>query len=199
MPTPETHLRLVDRGCTEESDVSRLGPARGNPEVPRPPQRRTAAGRPWDELAAFWLPQCAAVEGLAVAAVTRGIEFGLAVAATIERSLAASEIARISTSVVPELDELACRTQVAGAYRGAAVVYLRQLEGGASVARGSALGPVTVPGRLAVRLQPFDEDGVAALLDGDLDIALAWERAAVLEGRTITEWAMVRALSLVRV
>jgi hypothetical protein len=134
---------------------------------------------------------------LAGEASRRGIEFSVAIATTIERSLSVRDIAQVDAIVVSELDDLAGDAVVASLPSGATAVYLRQLAGGARVGIASLTVPVNIPGRLASRLQALgNESAEALIMEGDLEKSLAWERAAVLEGRTITEWALSRTLSV---
>lgn len=104
-----------------------------------------------------------------------------------------------AATIVAALDDLASRVRPAGPVSGAAAIYLRQL----AVSDTPCSSPPTrlptsvcLPVRVAGRLTAGNDQEVSALLDGDLGLALAWERAAVLHGRTIAEWAMWQALGL---
>lgn len=198
--TKESHLRLL----THEADggsPSALGAALGIPAEPLRHPRRTAPGRPWDEISPWWVPQHPIVRHLAAAAAKHGIAFDIAAAVTIERSLAVNEIANQQANLVTAIDQQALAARARRTVGGACAVYLRQLAGGQTArAHCSAPGvPISLPGRLTARLVSFDEEYVIELLDGDLALALAWERAAVLEARTIGEWASLRALGLLSV
>ncbi len=76
----------------------------------------------------------------------------------------------------------------------AAAAYLREL-GTRSIPQALGRTPVTVafPTRLIERMPP---SGVASTLNpAAITEALAWERAAVLVGRTMSEWAMFTLLA----
>jgi hypothetical protein len=193
----ESHLRLLAHESGSES-LSALGAAFGVPAEPLRHPRRTAPGRPWDEMSPWWAPQHPIVRRLAVAAAEHCLAFDIAAAVAIERSLAVNEIADLQANLVAAIDQRALAARARRTVGGACAVYLRQLAGGQSArAHCSAPGvPVSLPGRLTARLVSFDDEYVIGLLDGDLALALAWERAAVLEARTIGEWASLQALEL---
>jgi len=191
-----SHLRLVDRGPPEPA--SGLGPAVGQPRPPSRARRRLAPGRPWDQLAAWWPPEHPAATGLVNHARASGIAPEIAFAVTLERSIAVGDLARAGIEMVPELDALASDARPAGPIGGSASLYLRQLSAGARERDGSrsAHGPFALPGRLVARLAHIEREALPGLLEGDLGCSLAWERAALLQARTICEWASLQALAL---
>lgn len=79
---------------------------------------------------------------------------------------------------------------------GAAAVYLRQLSVGAKQQPMPAAETIVVP--LPARI--VDRLGCEAVLEvpaarGEVDSAVLWERAAVVAGRTMTEWALAETLA----
>jgi hypothetical protein len=195
MTSRSSHLQLLAADLLAEP-VSGLGPAVG---VPRPVAqgRRAAPGRPWDELAPWWLPEVPAVACLGLAAARMGISFDVAVAVTVERSLAVRDLESLGDGVIERLDEAALSFRLDREVGGACAVYLRQLSGGQVPTGVSAgFGPVSVPARLAARLAQTNPADVPSLVGGQLSVALAWERAAVSHARTIGEWGACEALRL---
>ncbi len=197
MTIVKPRLRVVAQDLASPSG---LGAAVGVAQKVASPVRRNAAGRPWDQLAPWWLPECPSSTRLFKAAAARGLIVDVAASVTIERSLAISELAQIAPALIVELDSLALRARPRRVVGGGAATYLRQLTAGRSASGrcASRLGPVSLPGRVCVRLASVSDDEVADLLAGDLDAAVRWERASLLEGRTIAEWATSQALVLVR-
>lgn len=192
-----THLRLVDAEPSVCARTSALGPAVG---VPAPDLRRPRIhpGRPWDELEPVWLPTALQVRQLREAACVAGISVDLAVSLVLERALAVSDVARIDAELVVHLDRVA---SVAGPVRclgGTAAGYLRQLTGGAPSQRAPLDRPVLIPGRVAMRLAGVSGHQLAELLHGEVPLAVSWERAAILAGRTIGEWAAWETTRLLR-
>jgi hypothetical protein len=129
-----------------------------------------------------------------------GISPEVALAVTLERSIAVLDLGSAGIEIVPELDALASESRPGGPVGGAAALYLRQLSGGGRENGGSrsARGPFALPGRLVARLACFEQAALPALFGGDLGAAIAWERAALLQARTIGEWAALQALALSR-
>jgi hypothetical protein len=134
---------------------------------------------------------------LACAAADIGVSFDVAVAVTVERSLAVRDLDGLHEGQIKQLDERALSLRLDREVGGAVAVYLRQLSGG-SVPTGvsAGVGPVSLPARLAARLAQTDPADMPGLLDGELPMALAWERAAVSQARTIGEWGAREALRL---
>jgi hypothetical protein len=137
------------------------------------------------------------VTHLACAAGEIGVSFDVAVAVTIERSLAVRDLDGLRDGLIERLDENALSLRLDRTVGGAVAVYLRQLSGGhVSAGVSAGIGPVSVPARLAARLAQVDPGDVPGLLDSQLTVALAWERAAVSQARTIGEWGALQALRL---
>jgi hypothetical protein len=130
-------------------------------------------------------------------AISIGVAVEIAVAVSLERSLAVEEIKALDHALVGVLDERAAAARTEQNLTGAAAVYLRQIVGGSGGApTPSVTGPLSIPVRVAARLSGASDERLVALLEGDLALALQWERAAILENRTIAEWASWQALRL---
>lgn len=202
------HLRAIESGCQTAAD----GPL---PEV-RITRAATRAGDrhdPWTFVASPALRQ------LADAAAAAGVDFELAMRIVVEGTLAEWELR--SAGVDPALLDATAAQACAGAQLDeAARAYLRRLTAGrGAVAAGAADAPdafaapgaravadapragarefgdavtVGLPVRLSGRLLRVDLDALVA--SADVERALAWEVAALLDGRTISEWAPIVAL-----
>ena len=149
----------------------------GPPPVSRPADRC----EPWpiDDQAAA---------PLAAAAADLGVAFELAAVITVERSLLGEELLSLGFVDPPPLLDAAARiaavtrqlSEPVSAYLGA----LSRSTG----PRRHPRGFLVLPMRLTERLLSSDP---ASRLDPILlPSAVAWERAAVLSGRSMTEWAM---------
>jgi hypothetical protein len=201
MSRRRSHLRVLVSGRASAGEQrSGLGPAVGAARPVMPQPRRTAAGRPWDELAPWWLPTGPATARLTAAAGAAGLDIGLAASLIIERSLACRDLERIGRGLPSLLDERARDAAPDAAVSGSTAAYLRQLLGNGGIASRTRQpwgdGPVSLPGRVTLRLADASDEEVAALLDGELRLAIAWERAAVLDRRTIGEWAALHGALL---
>lgn len=149
------------------------------------------------------IPAGAALRALAEAARAHGVDLELAVRVTAECALVCDDLAAAGVSELELLDVAAAEAGVDGPVDSATADYLRRLScragqaGGASRARplGDAV-TVGLPVRLAARLLRADLDVLLAA--APLERALAWEVAAVLSGRTMSEWAPLTALASVR-
>jgi hypothetical protein len=135
-----------------------------------------------------WSVDGAARQALAEGSAARGVDFSLAGALVLERSLIAGDLARIGhADAAAALDAAAVSARVRFALSEPACVYLRALSARSQGARGGH-GHICVPMRLTERVSAH---GVELLLNVELlDSALLWERAAVLCGRTMGEWAI---------
>jgi hypothetical protein len=136
---------------------------------------------------------------VARAAARQHVSLEIAVALMLERSLTVEELTALDPSLPAILDVHATAARTNGALSGAASVYLRQLTGGAGQllpAAGPLAGPLMIPVRVATRVQRARDERIVGLLEGDLARSVAWERAALLENRTIAEWASWQALRL---
>lgn len=136
----------------------------------------------------------AALGRLAGHAASRGLHFDTAVAAVVERELLELEFAAWPHDAAAWLDERARGARVEVELDAAASSYLAMLgacNADASKAARPFGGEVSclLPGRLWTRLSA---GGAPPVVVGGclLDDAIAWERAAVLAGFTMTEWAL---------
>lgn len=136
---------------------------------------------------------------VARAAARQHVSLEIAVALMLERSLTVEELTALDPTLPAILDVRATAARTNGALSGAASVYLRQLTGGAGQPLPAAeplAGPLMIPVRVATRVQRARDERIVGLLEGDLAHSVAWERAALLENRTIAEWASWQALRL---
>ena len=135
-----------------------------------------------------------AVRSVARTAASHGVSLDVALTLLLERALAAEELSTVDPTLLSSLDACAAAVRPDSALDGASALYLRQLAGGNSSAVGSSPGPQLIPVRVAARVQHADGRRIAELLAGDLALAISWERAAILEHRTMGEWACSQAL-----
>ncbi|HST40086.1 MAG TPA: hypothetical protein VLK58_11280 [Conexibacter sp.] len=170
-----------------------------------------AAIRAGDRHEPWTLPAGDALHALADAAATAGVEFELAVRLCVERALVREDL-RAAGADVARLDALAAAAVVAAPVDAADCAYLRRLTRREPAPQRRTLGDAVIvglPARLSARLLAAlpaltgeEPDGAAAaalddlLADANADVAsaLAWEIAAVLDGRTISEWAPLAAM-----
>jgi hypothetical protein len=114
----------------------------------------------------------------------------------VERALLETELGRLRlSSLIPALDERAKASQVTLALAEPQRAYLRALTTsrcGSATDETPAL--VALPVRLTDRIAASALD--ACLCPELLDSALAWERAAVASGQTMSEWAAFAALEM---
>lgn len=136
----------------------------------------------------------AALRRVAGRAASRGLHFDTAVALVVERELLEREFGAPSLDAAARLDGRARGARVEVELDAAASSYLAML--GACNADASKAGrpcggelSCLLPGRLWTRLSA---GGAPPVVVGGcpLDDAIAWERAAVLAGFTMTEWAL---------
>jgi hypothetical protein len=135
------------------------------------------------------------VRRLAAAAAERGVAFETAAAVVVERELVVSEFAL--DPVVAELDRRAEAARPLRPLSATTPAYLRELgkAGAPQGQHGRATVVLSLPARLNDRI--FNPAALSALIDAEsLGTALAWERAAVVGGYTLTEWALLELLSL---
>lgn len=159
-------------------------------EAPTPTARPADRCEPWpveDE------PQLRAL----AAAAAGGISLELAAVLLVERALLASELAAHGVDELADrLDAEAARATVAVELSEPLSAYLFALSGRGRGAAGSLPRVLALPMRLTERI--LSRQGRPQLDAALLSSALAWERAAVLEGRTMSEWAAVKAFELGR-
>lgn len=106
----------------------------------------------------------------------------------IEAALVRADLASFEAPIdVGRLDDTAARAEVRRRLSAAEADYLRHLRypGGISATL------LTVPVRLIGRLGDVD---LGSALDGDPTRAVEWEIGALLEGRTMLEWALVSTM-----
>ena len=123
------------------------------------------------------------------AAADLGIAFELAAVVTVERSLLGEELECLGLE--DARGTLDCNARVAavtGELSEPLSAYLGALDRSLD-ARAHPRSRLVLPMRLTERIGPA---GPASRLDvALLPSAIAWERAAVLAGRTMTEWALL--------
>ena len=159
-----------------------------------------------------------AVRALARAADASAVDFELAARVGVEWALVCEDLRQVAVDPAA-LDRPAAVERVTGELDAAAAAYLRRLTawgggddgaaprfGGADAAAGAGAGAgspaagelvtVGLPARLSARLLRADLDALLAAVE--LERALAWEVAALLTGRTMSEWAPLTALALTR-
>lgn len=158
----------------------------------------TPAARPADRCEPWPVEDGPQLRSLAAAADVCGLSLELAAVLVVERALLAGELAEYGFDGLPRrLDAMAARAKVTVELAEPLSAYLaalsRRRPRGAA---GSLPRLLAVPMRLTERIlaRPGRPQLDATLLRS----ALAWERAAVLEGRTMSEWAAVKALELGR-
>ena len=105
----------------------------------------------------------------------------------VEADLLSRDLAGWSEAV-DYLDRAAAAERVSHRLSSAESAYLKSL--GAAQAPGTA-GALITPVRLVGRLGDVD---LPTAMAGDARRAAAWERAAVLQGRTMLEWGLLVAL-----
>ncbi len=154
----------------------------GPPPVARPGDRC----EPWplDDRAAAPLARTAA---------DLGVAFELAAVVTVERSLLAEDLETVGLSdATATLDVAARAATVTGELSEPATAYLLALDRSMS-ARPRPRNILVLPMRLTERVGLVAPESRldAALLPS----AIAWERAAVVAGRTMTEWAALLLLA----
>lgn len=136
----------------------------------------------------------AALKRVADRADLLGLHFDTAVGVVVERELLELELAAWSHGAAARLDERAREARVEVELDAAASSYLAMLglcNADASEATRPFGGELSclLPGRLWTRLSAGGAPPVA-IRGCLLDDAIAWERAAVLAGFTMTEWAL---------
>lgn len=155
----------------------------------RPPRTR-----PYERLEPWPLTEETA-RRLAAAANARQLPFETTGALVVERTLLARDLSMPGRdSFTTALDEIASRMRVERALTEPQSAYLRAL----SPSRLPAVRTANLPHLLPLPMRLIERIGEGGL-DGAVDVtllesALLWERAAVLNGRTMSEWAALTAL-----
>lgn len=166
------------------------GAALGEIEISRAAVRAGDRHEPWT------LPASPALRALAEAALAAGIELELALRLCLERALVVADLRAVGVEVA-RLDSLAARACVSGALDAADCAYLRRLTRREDAGSARPLGDaiiVGLPSRLTARLLAAGPEELLERAGLDVEAALSWEIAAVLDGRTISEWAPLAAL-----
>lgn len=137
-----------------------------------------------------WTPEPPSGKELAQAAARVGVDPNLAAVLVVERALIEAEHGeRCEVIDVPRLDSVAAVAQVNFELSGLSADYLRAL-GRPAGTPTPPLVTIRLPMRLRERVLRF---GIDPLLRTEvLSSALGWERAAVLAGLTMTEWALLK-------
>lgn len=179
-------LRLVAGDRVEEAVEARRDPGF---EAPAPTARPSERCEPWP------VDDQGCLRSLAAAAVELGVSVELASVVVVERSLLADDLsARGFDEISARLDAEAARASVTIELSESLSAYLCALSSHDRGTSRSLPRLIALPMRLTERI---GADGGAARLDAMLlASALSWERAAVLEGRTMSEWATLKALEL---
>lgn len=180
----KTALRVVDGEGREA-----VGEFDRGFEAPLPTTRPADRCEPWS------IEEGPELRALAAAA-SGGVSFGLAAVLVVERRLLAVELAThgLDAELARRLDADAACAKVTVELSASLSAYLAALSGQDRDPAGSTPRFLALPMRLterilALQVRPqFD----AALLPS----AVIWERAAVLEGRTMSEWAALKVLEL---
>lgn len=182
-------LRLV-AGKRAEATADTARAARSDPgfDAPAPMSRPSERCEPWPV-------EDQHLRSLAAVANELGVSLELAIVVVVERSLLGDDLAARG------LDKIAARLDAEAAHASVTIelseplsAYLAALTGRGRGASRSLPRLIALPMRLTERI---GADGPAARLDETLlQSALSWERAAVLEGRTMSEWATLKALEL---
>lgn len=158
------------------------------------PQGFAASTRAGDRLEPWALPASPVVARLAERAAAAGLEPELAVRLCVEAALA--RIALNHAGVDPRLvDQLADAPRFQQRLDDRDASYARRLThaaGGRATATQRPLTTVGLPIRLTAQLA--DVDLADLLRDADPARARSWELAALADGRTMTEWALLAAL-----
>lgn len=115
------------------------------------------------------------------------LDIDLAAAVAAERSLLRDDLMDPFNEAAELLDVHSAEATVIAPIGAAEAAYLRSLRKHATLGqRFDECLSVRIPARLRRRLADLRFD---SLSEGDVRQAVAWERAAVLEGRTMSEWA----------
>jgi hypothetical protein len=159
--------------------------------------RRADPCRPVDHLEPWRVASVPCVQAVARAAAARGLHLDTAIALLCELRFSLEDLDELRVAV-DQLDEAAARSRIDVALPAADASYLRALLNGAKLSPEPSLPAhrtVGLPARLSARLART-HGPVPLLTADDLDRAVAWEAAAVTEGRTLGEWAAWQAARL---
>jgi hypothetical protein len=155
----------------------------------------TPRARPADRCEPWPVEDGPQLRALAAAAASCGISTQLAAVLVVERVLLEGELAAYGRDELTGLlDAAAGRARVAIELSEPLSAYFAALSPRRQGEEGSLPQVLALPMRLTERIGV--RGGCLRLEAALLASALAWERAAVLEGRTMSEWAFVMALGL---
>lgn len=154
--------------------------------------------RPGDHLELFTFPENVNLAPIRAAARQRGLWGETALVLVIERALVIRELHNAELpDLVSKLDHLAEAASPGTELWSPHASYLRHLVGLAQSTRDERpLGSprVALPLRLVDRLND-GELSVGEEAEKELELAIAWEIAALVAGKTITEWSYSEALT----
>jgi hypothetical protein len=179
-------LRLITGDRVEETAEAQRDPGF---DAPAPKARPSDRCEPWPT------DDDDRLTSLAGAAAELGVSLDLAVIVVVERSLVADDLVdRARDEIVERLDAEAAKAFVAIELSEPLSAYLCALTSYDRAAARLLPRLIALPMRLTERI---GAQGPTARLDAALlKSALSWERAAVLQGRTMSEWATLKALEL---
>lgn len=143
-------------------------------------------GRPSDQLDRWPVSQAKSGR-LRATAREIGLAVGTAGCLLAEHGLLLRELGGNEGALADALDARAERVTVRRPLSYASAVYLRSLSVSVEPSDGRSDRVIRLPRRLTDRLAAAG--GPELLLAGDLDQARRWERAALAEDLTMTEWA----------
>jgi hypothetical protein len=193
MPATEFEARTT----VERPGLRLLAGGRDATVEDAPPESFAVSCRAGDRHEPWPLHPSPALTRIATVASREGIDFELAARLCVESALAAADLRE--TGLEPAmLDRVALRARVGVELDDRDAAYLRRLVRVSPYAPAPTTAGVTVglPLRLTARLLSTSID--ALLEAADPVRAVAWELSALLEGRTISEWAPLAALRELR-
>jgi hypothetical protein len=154
----------------------------------REPERGVLRARPGDRCEPWALNDALLLAGLHTVAVSARIDSSLAATLVVERSLLEIELGNLAPpQTTTRLDARAADAQVEMELTTASADYLRALTCSSTVTSASLDGALKLPMRLSDRILRF---GLSQVIQTDLlGSAISWERASVLSGQTMSEWA----------
>lgn len=172
----------------ESKEKSRLTLVGDEPVPAREPERGVLRARPGDRCEPWTAKDASLLVDLHAVAVSARINHTLAAALIVERSLLEIELRDTSLPrVTARLDVRAANARVEMELTTASADYLRALTCSSAVTSAAPDGVLRLPMRLSDRILRFD---LSQLVRTDLlESAISWERAAVLSGQTMSEWA----------
>lgn len=178
----------------------RTGRARGITVLPGgragacEPQGFVVSTRAGDRLEPWALPASPAVARLITRAAAAGIDQELAVRLCVEAALARAALCAVGVDPAA-VDRLAEPTRFQQRLDDRDASYARRLTHAAGDRQPQApRTPTTIGLPLRLTAQLADVDLGDLLRDADPERARAWELAALADGRTMTEWALLTAL-----